>query len=219
VISVASKASMARAMFSKVTGSASPGKAARKSSTYCGMLRSVRTTRSGVLFISTAAWTGPLACSRRSSARPSQNCAALKTAFSTVGALRGPFCQPWPTEVSSRSTPASPMLWQVLQLISQLEERRGSKKSIRPSSTFSGVTGLFSRTGTSSWIGAKSARTVFSSCSERSERPTRLSSGEAPAAAVSIRAPVSQAAAASTTAAASTNRLNVAFLISPNLLA
>src|SRR3546814_18757676 len=49
------------------------------------------TTRSGVLFISTLAWTGPLACSCRSLARPSQNCAALHTAFSAVGELRGPF--------------------------------------------------------------------------------------------------------------------------------
>ena len=59
-----------------------------------GMLWSVFTVRSGVLFISTAACTGPIACSFKSFARPSQNCAMLKTAFNTVGLLRGPFCHP-----------------------------------------------------------------------------------------------------------------------------
>ena len=42
---------------------------------------------------------GPPACSFRSAARPSQNWAVLKTAFSTVGALRPPSCQLWPIEV------------------------------------------------------------------------------------------------------------------------
>jgi hypothetical protein len=42
---------------------------------------SVAMTWSGVLFISTAAWTGPIACSARSAARPSQNWAALKSAL------------------------------------------------------------------------------------------------------------------------------------------
>ena len=61
-------------------------------------------------FISTPAWTGPFACSMRSSARPSQNWATLKTAFRTVGAFRGPRCHPCPTDVSRRSTPPRPRL-------------------------------------------------------------------------------------------------------------
>ncbi len=97
------------------------------------MLLSVATTRSGVLFISTLAWTGPLACSWRSLARPSQNWAALNTAFSTVGELRGPFCQPWPMDVGTLSLPPMLRLWQVLQLITWLLDRRGSNHSLCPS--------------------------------------------------------------------------------------
>ena len=82
------------------------------------MLRSVASTPPGVLFISTEAWTGPLACAFKSSARPSQNCALLNTALSTVGARRGPFCQPWPTDVDPVSAPPSERLWQEAQLIS-----------------------------------------------------------------------------------------------------
>src|SRR5690606_8471813 len=94
---------------------------------------------SGVLFISTLASTGPLACAARSLARPSQNWAALKTALNTVGELRGPFCQPWPMEVGTLSAPPVPMAWQVLQLMMWLRDRRGSKNNQRPSSTCSAV--------------------------------------------------------------------------------
>src|SRR6187200_3396008 len=111
------------------------------------MLRSVLTVRSGVLFMSTAACTGPIACSFRSFARPSQNCAMLNTAFNTVGLLRGPFCHPCPMEVSSRSTPPRLRLWQVLQLISQLEESLGSNHSIFPNSTLAGFAGLLLSAG------------------------------------------------------------------------
>ena len=43
--------------------------------------------------ISTGLTIGPPACSVRSAARPSQNCAVLNVAFRTVGELRPPFCQ------------------------------------------------------------------------------------------------------------------------------
>src|SRR5690606_22663363 len=108
-------------------------------STYCGMLRRVSSTKSGVAFISTLAWTGPLACSARSAARPSQNWATLNTAFNTVGELRGPCCQPWPTEVGILSAPPVPTLWQVLQVMMWLLDRRGSNHSHWPSSICSGV--------------------------------------------------------------------------------
>src|SRR5690606_30429312 len=79
-------------------------------------------------------------CSARSEARPSQNWAALNTALKTVGELRGPRCQPWPIDAGTLSAPPVPMLWQVLQVITWLRDRRGSKNNIRPSSTRSGVT-------------------------------------------------------------------------------
>src|SRR5690554_7988147 len=111
------------------------------------MLLSVATTRSGVLLISTPACTGPLACSARSAARPSQNWAALNTALNTVGEFRGLFCQPWPIEVGNSSSPPRPTVWQGLQLIRWLEDSRGSKDSILPSSTLVGVSSLPSITG------------------------------------------------------------------------
>jgi hypothetical protein len=85
---------MALAMLSKLTGSLSAGKAFLNRATYSGMLFNVFTTFSGVLFISTPAWIGPLACSARSLARPSQNWATLNTELNTVGELRGPCFQP-----------------------------------------------------------------------------------------------------------------------------
>src|SRR6056297_3823886 len=103
---------------------------------------SVATTLSGVLAISTPACTGPLACALRSSARPSQNCASLNTALSTVGELRGPFCQPWPIEVGMLSSPPVARLWQELHENTPEADMRGSKKSALPRSIFSGVTGL-----------------------------------------------------------------------------
>src|SRR5690606_23267918 len=103
------------------------------------MLRKVVRTASGVLFISTLASTGPLACAARSLARPSQNWATLNTALNTVGELRGPFCQPWPMEVGTLSAPPVPIAWQVLQLMMWLRDRRGSKNSQRPRSTCSAV--------------------------------------------------------------------------------
>jgi hypothetical protein len=100
VMGTREKASIASAILSKVTGSGWPGKDFLKSAIYSGMLFKTLITISGVLFISTEAWTGPFACCFRSSALPSQNWATLNTEFSTVGAFLGPFCQWWPTEVS-----------------------------------------------------------------------------------------------------------------------
>src|SRR6056297_333217 len=88
---------------------------------------SVASTLPGVLAISTPACTGPLACSARSAARPSQNCASLKTALSTVGELRGPCCQPWPIEVGMLSSPPVARLWQELHENTPEADMRGSR--------------------------------------------------------------------------------------------
>src|SRR5262249_7476996 len=119
---------------------------------------SVASTRAGVAFISTSFWTDPLACALRSSAAPSQNCVTLKTALRTVGARRAPFCQRWPIEVGPGSAPPAARLWQLLQLMIWLAERRVSKKSILPSSIFSEVTALPLMEGTTDGIGLKVAR-------------------------------------------------------------
>jgi hypothetical protein len=66
----------------------------------------------------------------------------LKIAFSTVGAFRGPFCQPWPIDVSRLSSPPVARLWQELQENTPDADMRGSKKSAFPRSIFSLVTGL-----------------------------------------------------------------------------
>src|SRR6056297_4196218 len=116
---------------------------------------SVATTLSGVLAISTPACTGPLACALRSSARPSQNCASLNTALSTVGELRGPFCQPWPIEVGILSSPPVARLWQELQENTPEADMRGSKNNALPRSIFSGVTGLSFKAGIVEGIGSK----------------------------------------------------------------
>src|SRR5690625_182055 len=126
------------------------------------MLASVLITRSGVLFISRASWMGPIAWAARSSARPSQNCAMLKTALRTVGEFRPPRCQACPMERGWRSTPAVPTLWQLLQLMNQLLDRRGSKKRLRPSSSLASEYSLPARSGASWGIGSNSDRAVTS---------------------------------------------------------
>src|SRR5690606_32999282 len=137
----------------KVTACSSPGKALAKNSTYSGMLRRVSSTCLGVAFISTLACTGPLACSFKSAARPSQNWAALKTALNTVGELRGPCCQPWPIDVEILSAPPVPIEWQVLQLMILLLDSRGSKNSHFPSSILSLESFLSLMTTSASGIG------------------------------------------------------------------
>src|SRR5690606_9622232 len=141
------------------------------------MLCSVSTTRSGVLFISTLAWIGPLACSARSVARPSQNCAALNTALNTVGELRGPRCQPWPIDAGTLSAPPVPMLWQVLQVIRWLRDRRGSKNSMRPSSTWSADSGCPRSSSTTSGMVPNIAAAVVRSVSAAAPAAPAASAG------------------------------------------
>jgi hypothetical protein len=50
---------------------------------------------------------GPLACSSRVPARPSQNCASEYARLITVGALRPPFCDLMPVETAVPSVKAN----------------------------------------------------------------------------------------------------------------
>src|SRR5690606_2759975 len=77
---------------------------------------------------------GPPACSCRSRARPSQNCATLRLEFRTVGELIGPRCQRSPIEVGKLSEPPIDRLWHELHEMKPDLDRRGSKKSFLPSS-------------------------------------------------------------------------------------
>jgi hypothetical protein len=90
-------------------------------------------------------------------ARPSQNWAVLKTALNTVGELRPPFCDRWPSEVEAMSVPPRPMLWHEAQLMAWFADSRGSKYSIFPGSTFSFDATLPGRSGARFGIGLKSA--------------------------------------------------------------
>ncbi|MNT32512.1 hypothetical protein D3C72_1683980 [compost metagenome] len=94
---------------------------------------------------------GPPACSCKSLARPSQNCATFMLALSTVGELMGPRCQLWPIEVLILSVPPMLRLWQLLQEIKPERDRRGSKNSFLPSSTIAGLATLAAVIG---WIGS-----------------------------------------------------------------
>src|SRR5690606_7558186 len=84
--------------------------------------------------ISTGLAMGPPACSRRSLARPSQNCTKLRLEFSTVGELMSPCCQLWPIEALRLSEPPRLRLWQELQEMNPDFDSRGSKNSFLPSS-------------------------------------------------------------------------------------
>src|SRR5512139_3809554 len=90
---------------------------------------------------------GPLAWSSSVAARPSQNCAEWNAAFQTVGALRPPFWPCTPIEVGMWSSPPSMTLWQEKQDTDPVEENRGSKYSILPSSTLAAVVGLSAGSG------------------------------------------------------------------------
>src|SRR5690606_18901943 len=72
----------------------------------------------------------------------------LKTELSTVGALRGPFCQPWPIDVSRLSSPPVARLWHELHENTPDADRRGSKNSALPRAIFSGVMTLSFTEGT-----------------------------------------------------------------------
>ena len=82
---------------------------------------------------------GPPACSFRSLARPSQNCATFMLELSTVGALIGPRCQWSPIDVRRLSEPPMLRLWHELQEMKPDFDSRGSKKSFFPSSTIAGL--------------------------------------------------------------------------------
>src|SRR5690606_30393900 len=94
--------------------------------------------RSWVKAISFGLAMGPAACSLRSAARPSQNCARFILELSTVGELIGPCCQLCPIEVGRLSLPPILRLWHELQEIKPERDSLGSKKSFFPSSTLSG---------------------------------------------------------------------------------
>src|SRR3989338_9354173 len=105
------------------------------SARYWGMERNTSTASSWVKAISPGLAMGPPACSFRSLARPSQNCARFMLEFSTVGALIGPCCQWSPMDVCKLSVPPRLRLWQELQEMKPDLDRRGSKKSFLPNST------------------------------------------------------------------------------------
>src|SRR5690606_3541263 len=112
---------------------------------------STSTARVWVKPISIGLAIGPPACSFRSAARPSQNCARFRLEFSTVGELIGPCCQLWPMEVGRLSVPPMDRLWQELQEMKPDLDRRGSKYSCLPSSTLAGLVIL---AGSIGWIGS-----------------------------------------------------------------
>src|SRR5690606_13085282 len=115
------------------------------------MVRSVLTARSCVKAISPGLAIGPPACSFRSAARPSQNCATARLELSTVGELIGPCCHLSPIDVFRLSLPPIDRLWQELHEMKPERERRGSKNSFLPSSTNAGLVTLAASIG---WTGS-----------------------------------------------------------------
>ena len=67
---------------------------------------------------------GPLACSSRLGARPSQNWNSLKTEFSTVGLFRVPFFPPTPSATFLPSANPFSGSWQVAHETVPSFERR-----------------------------------------------------------------------------------------------
>src|SRR5690606_11675134 len=107
-------------------------------SRYCGIERSTSMARMWVKAISFGLEIGPAACSLRSAARPSQNCARFRLELSTVGELIGPCCQLWPMELGRLSLPPMDRLWQELHEMNPERDRRGSKNNCLPNSTLAG---------------------------------------------------------------------------------
>src|SRR5690625_4359478 len=107
-------------------------------STYSGIDLSTSTASSWVKPISSGFSIGPPACSWSVPARPSQNWATLRLELSTVGELIGPCCQRSPIDDTKLSDPPMLKLWHELHEIKPERDKRGSKKSILPNSTFSG---------------------------------------------------------------------------------
>src|SRR5512143_3355522 len=123
----------------------------RNSATYCGIDSRTWTASSWLKAISPGLAIGPPACSWRSAARPSQNCARLRLELSTVGELIGPCCHLWPIEDVRLSEPPRLRLWHELHEMKPDFDRRGSKKSCRPSSTRAGLETVDRSIG---WIGS-----------------------------------------------------------------
>src|SRR5690606_1983116 len=94
---------------------------------------------------------GPPACSRRSLARPSQNCAMFRLELSTVGELMPPCCQLCPMDALRLSEPPMLRLWHELHEIAPDFDRRGSKNSFLPNST---LAGSVMTAGSMGWMGS-----------------------------------------------------------------
>src|SRR3712207_7499234 len=93
---------------------------------------SVSTTRASLgMAISTGLRMGPLACSSRLGARPSQNCRMWPPALYTVGELRPPSCFLWPEEKGLPSTPKWVRSWQLLHDRSWRSEEHTSELQSR----------------------------------------------------------------------------------------
>src|SRR5687768_2221120 len=67
--------------------------------------------------------------------------------FNTVGELIGPWCHLWPMDEGRLSEPPMLRLWQELQAMNPDFDKRGSKKSILPSSTMVWFLGLAASIG------------------------------------------------------------------------
>src|SRR5687768_7589278 len=74
--------------------------------------------------------------------------------FNTVGELIGPWCHLWPMDEGRLSEPPMLRLWQELQEMNPDFDKRGSKKSILPSSTMFSFLGLAASIG---WMGSSAA--------------------------------------------------------------
>lgn len=159
VTSVASKTSIAFVKFSKVTRSASSGKAAFNQSTYCGnrlessdeLIRCVGHFDSGLHWyvgLGLEVFAAPL------------ELRDVEDSIQIVGALHGPFCQPWPIEVSRLSSPPVAKLWHEFHEKTPDAETHGSKNIALPRAVFVGVIGLLLTAGVMDGKGLKVARAV-----------------------------------------------------------
>src|SRR3989339_1434044 len=104
--------------------------------TYTGIDCNTLTAISWVEAISIGLAMGPPACSFKSFARPSQNCARLNFALRTVGEFIGPNSHLCPIELGKLSAPPVERLWQELQLIQPDLDNLGSKNNFFPTSIF-----------------------------------------------------------------------------------
>ncbi len=90
-------------------------------------------------FISPGAWMGPSACASRSGARPSQKSGSIHARLRMVGVRRPTSFMPCPMPFGSPSPHENAGLWQVAQEMKLELDSRGSKNSVRPSSSRSRV--------------------------------------------------------------------------------